>query len=488
MLPAKTRCHVMVSVTMVAISLAGCAIPNTVPKTHPLKGTAIGLQGPDAAPTAGWWRGMNDPQLDRIMADALSGNPTLDEVLARLRLANARVETQGSQLLPQIAIDGQEQRSRLSGAYTIPPPYAGSTRWVGSIQTSLSWTLDFAGKQRAMIDQASGAANAAAFEVAAARLALTGAVAQTYAGLARAEEQIRIADAFVQSRKESLTLARIRARNDLDSDFDIHAAETLLAQAQQSLDRANGERALMIHALATLAGRGADAYPAIAPATLRFDAALMLPATLPANLLDRRPDILAARARIDAAGAGRDAARADFYPSVDLRAFLGVSSVEASSLLSSRAFTYGVGPAVHIPIFEGGRLRAQYNAATAELDTATANYNTLALHAVQEAADALSTIDSNAAQSADQQKIVTGLAETERLDRVRARTGLGTQLDILASGDRLLQARQAQADLNAEGLVRRIQLLVAVGGDFSPGAQVKLAADGSSGANTEGRP
>jgi outer membrane protein TolC len=162
-------------------------------------------------------------------------------------------------------------------------------------------------------------------------------------------------------------------------------------------------------------------------------------------------------------------------------------SIGLNSLLTGNALIYGGGPAVHVPVFEGGRLRAQYKGATAEVDAATASYNTLALSAVQEAADALSAIDSNAAEAADQRKILNGLAETVRLDEVRGRTGLGTQLDILASGDRLLQARQTQADLDAEGLTRRVQLLIAVGGDFSPVTHVKLAA-ADRGASPEARP
>jgi outer membrane protein TolC len=126
-------------------------------------------------------------------------------------------------------------------------------------------------------------------------------------------------------------------------------------------------------------------------------------------------------------------------------------------------------------VFEGGRLRAQYKAAAADIDVATASYNAAALRAVQEAADSLSTIESNAAEAADQRRVLVGLTETVRLDEVRERTGLGTQLDILASGDRLLQARQTQADLDAQGLTRRIQLLVAVGGDFNPATPVNLA-------------
>ncbi len=477
-----------VSAGLAAALVAGCSTPGGGPKLHALEAGAIGLQGPDAAPSAGWWLGLNDPQLNRIMDETLVGNPTLDEALARLRLAGAGIAAQRAGLLPHLDIDGEEQPTRLSGAFEIPQQFAGTDVWVGSLQTSLDWTLDFAGKQRALISQARRSAEAAALDVAAARIALTGAVAQAYVGLALADEQMRIAAAFVGSRERSLALAHTRHTNNLASEFDIKAAETLLAQAQQSLDKAKGERALMTHALAALAGRGADAYAGVTAPTLKFDAALPLPASLPANLLERRPDVLAARARIGAASAGRKAAVADFYPSVDLRAFLGVSSVGLATFLSSKALTYGGGPAVHVPVFEGGRLRAQLKGATAEVDVATASYNTLVLRAVQQAADALSAIDSNAAEAADQRKILIGLAETVRLDQVRSRTGLGTQLDVLASGDRLLQARQTQADLDAEGLTRRVQLLVAVGGDFNLGAPLKLAAADHRAASPEARP
>lgn len=486
MLRPKTRLFAAASaVACIAALLSGCATSSINPTEDALQSDTLGLKGPSVAPANDWWRSLNDPQLDRIMTDALDGNPTLDVALDRFRLASAAVNATHAGLLPQIGIDGEEDRSRLSGHYEIPPPYAGTDRWVGATEASLSWTMDFAGKERALVSQARRTAEAATLDVAAARVVLTGAVAQTYVGLARADLQIRIAQAFVGSREEGLALARTRQVNNLSSDFDVRAAETLLAEAHRSLDKAKGERALMIHALAALAGRGADAYADAAAPTLSLDAALPLPASLPANLLNRRPDILAARARIEAADAGRKAAKADFYPSVDLRALLGVSAIGLSTLLTNNALTYGAGPAVHLAVFEGGRLRAQYRAATAEVDAATASYNALVLRAVQEAADALSSVQSTAAEAADQRKVQVGLTQTVRLDQVRVRSGLGTQLDILSSGDRLLEARQAQADLDAEGLIRRVQLLIAVGGDFTPISRFKLASTDVRGANSK---
>jgi len=344
-------------------------------------------------------------------------------------------------------------------------------RSIGEIRSDLAWTLDFGGRQKALIDRARSSADAAALDVAAGRLTLAASIAQTYIGIARADAQIAIARDFVASREQSLRLVRARIANRLASDFEARAAETLLAQARQAEVRARGDRALTVHALAALVGRGADFYAAVTPPTLRLDTALPMPEALPSDLLGRRPDILAARARIDAARAGRRIAAAAFMPNVDLRAFVGLSAIGLGSLFSGSALTYGAGPAVHLPLFEGGRLRADYAAATAQADVAIADYNETVLRAVREAADGLAAIDTARADAAEQRSIVAGLQDVLRLDHIRVASGLASQLDILASGDRLLAARQAAIDIDAEGARRRVQLLVALGGGFSAPAE-----------------
>lgn len=463
---------------LVATLLSGCAsVPSVQPRVQAASAATVGLGETVALPSAGdWWRGFGDPQLDRIMADALAGNPSLDAATARLARAQAGIAANKAGLLPQLSADASEVRQRLSGEYIIPPPYGGSSRWVGIAQANLDWSLDLAGRQKALIAQAGASADAAALDVEAARVTLSGAVAQAYVDLARATEQTRIARRFVASREEQLRLAGTRKRTDLGSDFDLRAAETLLAEARQAEIRADGARQLMVHALAALAGRGADYYAGITDPVLALDTTLPVPSALPADLLGRRPDILAARARIEAADAGRKVARADFYPDVDLKAFVGVSALGLGALFTGGAATYGAGPALHLPIFEGGRLKANYKGAVAGIDEAVANYNGLVVGAVRETADALSAIATNGADAAEQHKVVAGLSETVRLDKVRLRTGLGAQLDVLDSGDRLLSANQREVDLAADGAAARIRLLVAVGGSFDPLTSQNLAA------------
>ena len=471
MLPTPTFRRSALLAGLVATLLSGCAsVPHVQPRVQTFTARSVGLDTASAAtPGAGdWWKAFGDPQLDRIMADALAGNPSLDAAMARLRMAQASITASKAGLLPQVSADVQETRQRLSDKYIIPPPYAGTGRWVGTAQANLDWSLDLAGKQKALVSQARASTDAAALDVEAARVTLSGAVAQAYINLARASQQADIATRFVASREEQLSLANTRKRTDLSSDFDVRAAETLLAEARQAKVRADGDRALMVHALAALAGRGADYYAGIATPALALGDALPVPAALPADLLGRRPDILAARARIEAADANRKAAKAEFYPDLDIKAFVGSSAIGLGSLFTGGALTYGAGPALHLPIFEGGRLKAHYKGAVAGIDEAIANYDSLVLGAVRETADALSAIDTNAADAAEQDKVVSGLSETVRLDQVRVRTGLAARLDVLDAGDRLLAANQRRVDLAADGAAARVRLLVAVGGSFNP--------------------
>lgn len=462
---------------LLAMLLAGCAaVPHDEPASVALEGGHLGLTDPGQAGNAGiavpvatdWWRTMGDPQLDRIMTDALAGNPDLAQAQARIRLAEAQLAANRAGQLPQVGIDADEQRERLSEKYIIPPPYGGSTVWMGSAQANLSWSADLAGKQAAMVDQARASTSAAALDAAAARVSLTGAVAQAYLNLVRADRQIAIAREFRETREESLRLVRSRIANQLASTFDERSAQTLLGEARQAEIRAQGDRELLVHALAALAGRGADYYPTIVATSLALDSALPVPEAVPADLLGRRPDLLAGQVRIAAASAGRRVARADFFPNVNLKAFIGFQAIGLDSLFTGSALTYGGGPAIHVPIFEGGALRANYRGATAQIDTAVDAYNAQVLTAVREAADALSAIRTAEADAAEQRNVLASLSDTVRLDATRVRTGLGSRLDAIASGERLLQARQAQVNIDADAAVRRVQLLVALGGDFDP--------------------
>ncbi len=456
------------AVLSIAALLAGCAIPASEPRVAAVSDTALGLS-PEQAPViaADWWHGFGDPQLDRLVGDAVDASPSLDAALARVAQAQAVLATRRADDGPDVTLDAQEQYARLSGRYTIPPPFGGSTRFVGSTAANLNWNLDLFGRQKAAIAGARASVQAAALDLAAARLALSGAVVQTYIDLERAEAQAAIATRTIATRENSLRLVNVRIRNQLASKLDAQAGSTLVAQARQALVRAQAAQTLTRNALAALAGRGADYAATIGATRLTLDAALPLPQRLPADLLARRADIGAAQARITAAAAGRQVARKAFYPNVNLAALAGFQAVGLGNLFSLDAGTVGVGPALHLPIFDNGRLKADLAGATAVLDIATADYNDRVVGAVREAADALARIDALAADRIRQREVLRGFAETGRLNAVRVSSGLDSRLDLVDNDVRTLEAEQADANLAADAAQQRVALVLALGGGFT---------------------
>jgi NodT family efflux transporter outer membrane factor (OMF) lipoprotein len=232
--------------------------------------------------------------------------------------------------------------------------------------------------------------------------------------------------------------------------------------------RAAARRDKLVHAVAALTGQGAAAYESITRPAADLDAVLPLPTALPADLLARRPDILAARARIAAAARGRDAAHADFYPNIDLTAALGLQAVGLSHLFAGNALTLGAGPAIHLPVFDAGTIRARYGHATAELDLAVADYNGTVLSAIRQTADAMTDVNSLARQRGQQQAALDSAGRALKLAEERYRLGLSDQIPMLTAEATLLTARRQMAALVAQSAAGRISLFLLVGGGFEP--------------------
>jgi NodT family efflux transporter outer membrane factor (OMF) lipoprotein len=240
-----------------------------------------------------------------------------------------------------------------------------------------------------------------------------------------------------------------------------------LARVARLADEAAIERDL--HLLAALSGRGADEYREVERPRLQPDTVLSLPSALPMDLLGRRPDVLAARLRISSAQAGLAAARADFYPNINLLAFAGtVAAGGFDNLFHGQAAAYGVGPALHLPLFDAGRLRANYRANAAEIDIAVTAYNQAVLKAVQETADQLSDIASLNTSLTEQQQALDDAEAAFRLATERYNAGLTTYLTVLSAETQVLDARRQRVDLESARASARVALLIDVGGDFRP--------------------
>jgi NodT family efflux transporter outer membrane factor (OMF) lipoprotein len=422
-----------------------------------------------AAPTPAiadaWWKAFGDPQLDALVDQALKGSPTLQVALARMREAQAQLSVSRAATYPQLTLDGQEERTHFSSNYIIPPPYAGTMQWYGQVQANLSWSLDLFGKQAAQVDAARSSAEAAALDAEAARLALAGTVTQAYISLDRAYLLADVADETVKQREGVLRLTAGRVNSGLDSKVSDEQAKALLAIAKEDQIRANAARDLAVHQIAALIGRGADAYNISRPNLNR--SALALPAVLPADLLARRADIAAAEARIDAATSGRQAAHQAFYPDINLIGAAGFAAIGLSTLFTGSSGQYGIGPAIHLPIFDAGELRAKYAGATAQLDEAVAGYNQSVVGAVKQTADAITQLQALEGQAAQQGEALRASNASFDLATRRYRSGLSPQLNVLSAEDVLIQAKRQDAAISADLLSSRVSLLMALGGGYT---------------------
>ncbi|HEY0266615.1 MAG TPA: efflux transporter outer membrane subunit [Rhizomicrobium sp.] len=463
---------------LAALMLSACVdAPPTTPQLAQVQQANLGLTG-DAAPhfPHRWWKAFGDPQVDRLAEQVESGNPTLAGALARMRAAQAELSVNRAEDRPQVTLDGSDQRTLFSNNYIIPPGYGGGAyRWYGSVAANLTWSLDFWGKQADLIAKARGLANAAALDTEASRLALSGAFAQAYVDLMLNYQNGDIADQTVAERAEILKITQGRFNAGLENASAVEQARSLLSLAKADQLRYQAARETDVHAIAALAGQGANAYDGIARPTLKIDTVLPLPGKLPADLLSRRPDILAAQLRVEAQVAGREAAHAAFYPDIDFTALAGFQSLYLSNLFTGGSFTYGVGPALHLPIFDAGKLRAEYAQSTAELDESVADYNGAVLNAIKQTADAMTQVKSLAAQREQQRDAVASAERSFRLAEERYRSGLSTQVPMLTAEATLLQARQALAGVVAQGVAQRITLLLTVGGGFETEPNMHIA-------------
>jgi NodT family efflux transporter outer membrane factor (OMF) lipoprotein len=454
-----------------ALLLAGCANLSGIEPQAKLKDSAsLQLDATAPAPLpVQWWREFGDEQLSRLVEQALADNPNLRIAQARLARAQAVSEVAGSALLPQVGgqLDVTTQRYTENGM--IPPPLAGSTSTSGTLQLNAGWEIDFFGKNRALLDSALGAARAAQAETEAARILLASNVARAYFQLARADDQLAVAQRTLAQREQALGLVRDRVDAGLDTTLELRQSEGSLPEARQQLEAVQEQAALARNALAALVGQPNTQVVTTAP-RLAAIRPLASASVIPANLLGQRADIAAARWRVEAAGDDVKSAKAQFYPNINLVAFAGLSSIGLGNLLDAGSLQYGVGPAIRLPIFEGGKLRANLRGKTADYDAAVESYNAAVVDAIHEVGDQLASGQSIARQQVQQQQAAQAAEAAYDIAVQRYKAGLGNYLNVLAAENAVLAQRRLAVDLAARALDTQVGLARALGGGYTPTA------------------
>lgn len=422
-------------------------------------------------PATRWWRANADPALSALIEEGLRQSPDVAAAAARFRRAGAMATQAGAALLPQldaqagVTLDKQSYNNGFPKEF-LPKGWRDS----GEVSAMLGFDPDVWGRNRATLAAATSQARAAALDLEQARLSLSTGIALAWYDLARLFEERDVARAALALRSSSRDLVSGRMANGLDTRGSLRQAEAQVATAQARLAQVDQAIALRRNQLAALLGAGPDRGLDIARAQPATRIAAGLPADATTALVGRRPDIAAARARLEAAASRIKAARASFFPAVRLDALIGFRALGIGNLLESDSTFGSVGPAISLPIFRGGALKGRYREAEAAFDEAVAGYDATVLQAYREVADAVAARDAVMLRLAQVQAARSASEDAYHIARLRYEGGLSRYLDVLAVEDRLLDARLAAAAVEAEARALDVQLVRALGGGFESAA------------------
>lgn len=457
----------------VALFLAGCAeLPDlgatAQPKSVEAFQSSASLTAPSAQwPAEQWWTAYGDAQLNALIAEALADSPDLAAAAARLQRADAVAQINGAASKPQVSANASVTGDKLSYNHLIPrSPTTEGLNDYGRATLDVRWELDFWGKNRAALAAATSDVEASRAELAQARLWLAAGVAANYAELSRLHANRDTAARALEIRQKTASLFTQRFDNGLETRGGLRNADARRAVAEGELLALDEQIALQRNRLAALLGAGPDRALSIAAPTLKLDHAFGLPAQMSANLLGRRPDVVAARLRAQALGSRIEQKKAEFYPNVNLSALIGVQSLGLDMLAKGGSGIASIGPAISLPIFSGGRLQGELRGAHASYAEAVSHYNATVARALQDVADNAVSQKALGQRLNKAQEAVNAATEAHRVARNRYEGGLATYLEVLAAEDSLLGALSAQTNLRSASFTLDIGLQRALGGGY----------------------
>ncbi|MBA3053343.1 MAG: efflux transporter outer membrane subunit [Sphingomonadales bacterium] len=476
--------------------LSGCVgIPDVGSRPQTLAAGAVAAErslsgGADEAgvpvavwPGEGWWRDYQDPQLDALIAEGLANAPDVAAAAARFRKAGALAGQARAALLPQLDAQGRvgfDKQSLNTGSQAIKGFLPRGWNDGGQVAAALGFDVDVWGRNRAALATATSEARAAAIEAQEARLMLAVGIASAYVDLDRlfAERDVRAHE--LKGAEDARRLMADRQANGLETRGNAAEAEALAARSRVALSQVDESLVLRRNQLAALLGAGPDRGLELTRPALVAPAPRGVPDGVTTDLVGRRPDVAAARQRVEAAASRIKVARADFFPAIRLDAMFGFQALGLDLLFAKDSAMGSVGPAVSLPIFHGGDLRGRYRGARADYDAAVAGYNGTVLGAYRQTADALTTARMAGQRLADARQAEAASQVAFDVIVARYKGGLATYLEVLQVDQRLLEARLAVAGLEAVVRNADIALVRALGGGFvaSPDISVKDPAHG----------
>lgn len=453
--------------------LGACAVlPDSAPAVSPKDVSSYAAEKSFVSPQGewpsdAWWVSWGDTELNALVTEAFSNKPTLKEAAARLAKAEASAQLAGAPEYPDLSLNGEipwekQSRNGLMPAAMLPKEW----RTYPQATANLSWELDLWGKNRAAFAAATSEVEASAADYAQARLELSSSVASAWAEMARLWSVRDTAESAQDIRHKTLQLMQKRYQQGLENDIAVQRAESRLATARGDLAAADEQISLQRDALAALLGKGPDRGLTILRPRLRLAHAQGLPPQLGLNLLGRRPDIVAARLRVESTTSSIDKAEASFYPDVNLSALIGFQSLSIESFTKSGSLYGSVGPALTLPIFDGGKLRGELRGAWADRDLAVAQYDDTLTGALRQVADAAVSLKALGGRLTAAEQANLAAEKAWQKMRNRYEGGLSTALEVLTAEDDMLSSRRSVDDLRSRAFALDAQLARALGGGW----------------------
>ena len=466
----------LATIAALAAILSGCASFSGIDAhatLQPAQSLETALSLPDQGgtwPNTQWPLQFGGVALQVLVDEALSGNPSLQVAASRVAASRASAEVTAGGAQPTIGAAFSATRQRYTENGIIPPPLAGKYETDSQLALNFRYDFDFWGKNGAALRTALSQGKLSKAEQYNARLILASAVTRAWLQLGRNTAQFDLVTRQLLTREglDRLTRQRLAAGLDTQSEnqLSLQQAASLRAEVAQ------WQEAIILsrHQLAALLGRGPDRGLAIAAPALPQPAATLLPTALPLSLIGRRPDLVAARWRVEAAQGQIDYAKAQFYPNIDIMAFAGLSSLGLSNLLQTGSRVIGIGPAIRLPIFDSNTLRAQLGGQVAGYDGAVASYNQSLIEALHEVADGVQSLRAAEVQVNNFEQASQAATRSLALAQQRRRVGTINQLQLLTAQGALLTQQRIALDAQARRLDLRVGLIKALGGGFDAAA------------------
>jgi len=418
-------------------------------------------------PATDWYSVYGDPQLNQWIERAKANSPSLALVQARLREARALAGQAASDEKPHI--DGSAAVNRHNwpkNGYYGPGDLGGNTTWDNTTSVTLSYNLDLWGSEMNSSLKALDRAHAAAADTRAAELDLEANIVRVYIDLAKNYALLDVAKQTLGQQQQIAQLAQRRLAGGIGTQLEVSQAQAPLPEAERQKELYQEAIDLSRDELSALAGQGPGAASLLRRPALSLASQWTLPSVIPAELIGRRPDVVAARWTIAANARAIDVSKAQFYPNINLLASVSQMAAGGAILtfLSGPDRGWNAGPAITLPIFEGGRLRAQLGAASAQYDEAVAHYNATLVAAFKDIADQVVRLRSLDSQVQTAARSVADATRSYDLAQHGYQRGLTDYLNVLIAQGQLLRALDVQARVRSQRLAAFASLSTALGG------------------------